>query len=218
MSVAIVTVATGGVYRSFLTEWSRAVRALERKPDEVVIVTDYMTLDVLEAMDRTGARVLQASQEVQHHPQVLINQAIAATSSDWVCKMDVDDIIYPHALNTLHTTDADVHMFGIRVTEPGKEDRVLPAFPIHTADILSTFDNLVFSGSPFRRWVWEHNPFRDMVYEDWAFWIEAAKAGARFHQSTSIDYEYRQHGMNISGRSDDHFWREAVRNIWASAS
>ena len=207
MTVGVVAVAYGDTYRAFLPRWTRAVSMLETPPDAITVVTDNVEdcLNRAQDTDLSSVVFMQASGSFHTHPQVLVNEAIAATGTDWVCKMDADDIIFPHALNAVDTCSADVYMFGIQLS-----GQWLPARHATRADILKTPHNLVFSGSPFRRWVWERSPFRDMICEDWRFWIDAATNGARFYASPNIDYEYVIHGDNITLRVD---MAEAERNV-----
>jgi hypothetical protein len=207
VSVGIVAVAYGDKYRAFLPRWMRAVTMLERQPDRVMIVTDDVPSAIAALGDvyLSSAVFKQAHGTFVNHPQVLVNEAIASVQTEWVCKMDIDDVIFPHALNNLETTDADVYMFGIQLS-----GQWLPARHATRADILKSPHNLVFSGSPFRRWVWEKAHYRDMVCEDWMFWIDAARNGARFHASPDIDYEYVIHGDNITLRTD---MAAAERNV-----
>lgn len=207
MSVGIVAVAYGDKYRAFLPRWMRAVTMLERQPDRVMIVTDDVPSAIAALGDvyLSSAVFKQAQGTFVNHPQVLVNEAIASVQTEWVCKMDIDDVIFPHALNNLDRTDADVYMFGIQLS-----GQWLPARHATRADILKSPHNLVFSGSPFRRWVWEKAHYRDMVCEDWMFWIDAARNGARFHASPDIDYEYVIHGDNITLHTD---MAAAERNV-----
>lgn len=210
MSVGLVAVAHGDKYRAFLPRWMRAVTMLERQPDRVMIVTDDVPSAIASLGDVYLSSVVfkQAHGTFATHPQVLVNEAIASVDTEWVCKMDIDDVIFPHALNNLDRTDADVYMFGIQLS-----GQWLPARHATRADILKSPHNLVFSGSPFRRWVWECAPYRDMVCEDWMFWIDAAKNGARFHASPDIDYEYVIHGDNITLRTDMQAAEQNVRGL-----
>lgn len=211
MSIGLVAVAYGAKYRAFLPRWLRAVTALETKPDRIMVVTDDVPSAIATLGDVYLSRTVfkQAAGTFEHHPQVLVNEAIASVDTEWVCKMDVDDIIFPHALNALdESPDCDVYMFGIQLS-----GKWLPARHATRADILKSPHNLVFSGSPFRRWVWERAPYRDMICEDWAFWIEAARNGARFQASPNIDYEYVIHGDNITLRSDMAAAEERVRGM-----
>ena len=210
MSIGVVAVAHGEKYRAFLPRWMRAMTMLERKPEQIMVVTD----DVPDCIQRLGSANLssvifkQAHGTFRWHPQFLVNEGIEAMQTEWVCKMDVDDIIFPHAFNSLHDCLADVFMFGIQLG-----DHWMPAHHVTAADVLRSQHNLIFSGSPFKRSVWVKAPYRDMICEDWMFWIEAAKNGARFQASPSIDYEYVLHGDNITSRTDMSYWENKVRGM-----
>lgn len=206
MTVALVTVAYGETYRQFLPEWCEQVSRLHREPEQIIIVTD--DVEECEALVDwlPGMGIVLASTEPAVHPQVCVNDAIRETDTEWVCKMDVDDRIYPHALDNLSGCDADVYTFGVRLGVTN-----LPARHVTRGDIIRTPHNLVFSGSPFRRWVWEASPYRDMICEDWRFWVDAARNGARFQASPTIDYEYVIHGDNVSQRGDLSEWETEVR-------
>lgn len=210
MTVGVVAVAYGDTYRAFLPRWMRAMTMLEEKPEQIMVVTD----DVPDCIARLGDVYLssvifkQAHGTFERHPQYLVNEGIASMQTEWVCKMDMDDIIFPHALNNLHDCLADVYMFGIQLN-----DKWLPAHHVTAKDVLRSNYNLIFSGSPFRRWVWEKQPFRDMICEDWMFWIDAAKNGARFQASPNIDYEYVIHGDNITLHTDMEVAENNVRGM-----
>ncbi len=210
MSVGVVAVAYGDTYRAFLPRWMRAMTALEQKPQQIMVVTD----DVPDCIARLGGANLssvifkQAHGTFEKHPQYLVNEGVAALQTDWVCKMDMDDIIFPHAFNGLHDCLADVYMFGIQLGE-----KWLPAHHVTAKDVLRSQHNVIFSGSPFRRWVWEKQPYRDMICEDWMFWIDAAKNGARFQASPNIDYEYVIHGDNITLHTDMEVAENNVRGM-----
>lgn len=211
MSIAVVTVAIGDDYVPFLEPWSEAISRLRRKPDEIVIVTDNVELAELCIHWLPNTSIIRPTTVPVHHPQVCVNDAIATTTSEWVCKMDVDDLIYPHALDTVESLDADVYMFGMRLNQVS-----LPARHVTRMDVIKTPHNLVFSCSPFRRWLWERAPYEDMIAEDWRFWIDAARNGARFYASPTIDYRYTLHGGNITMRTDTKYWDEQVREYQRS--
>jgi len=210
VSVAVVTVAVGDAYQARLPEWARAVAALDRQPDEVIIAVDDLPGRIINELELIlrDFWIVPSERAWRHHPQVLINEAIAVSESEWICKMDADDLILPHALTPLNDLDADVLMFGI---SHGGQDLQLQG--VTAEAILTRQANLVFSGSPFRRRLWETNRFRDMIYEDWAFWIGCAEQGARFHPSGTIDYIYTIHDGQISARSDSAYWASVVRSL-----
>lgn len=202
MTIGVVTVAHGDRYRAFLPEWASAVAALERQPDAITIVTDDVSCPRLAiACDMLGSDcvAVESMTRFERHPQILANEAIAITRTDWICKMDADDLIYRHALNYLDDWPADVCMFGINVNA----ERNLVPSPVTAEQILASPHNLLFAGSPFRRALWAKTPgFQDIVYDDWAFWRSCAKAGATFLPTGTIDYFYRLHGDNSSTNVD----------------
>lgn len=210
MSVAVVTVAVGSEYQARLPAWAKAVAALDRQPDEVIVAVDDLPDRLINELTLILGEfwLVPSDREWLHHPQVLVNDAILVADSEWICKMDVDDLILPHALTPLDDIDGDVFMFGIR---HGGRDLVWSGV---TSELIRTRQgNLVFSGSPFRRSFWEGNEFRDMIFEDWAFWIGCADRGARFVSSGRVDYIYSQHEGQISARSDTAYWTSVVRSL-----
>lgn len=208
MTIAIVTSVYGDEYLAFLPGWAQAVAALDRKPDSIAIAyngqaSEYQAavndlLDVTWVADLRPYRV---------HPQVRVNAAIAATQDDWIVKMDVDDRLLPHALSGWEDADADVVNFGYTVGA-----MQLPSRQVSASEMLRKAGNSIGSGSPFRRWVWEQNPFEDRAYDDWVFWIKAARAGARFTATGRVDYTYTQHAGQITHRLDH---TEAHREVVA---
>lgn len=209
MSIGVITVAYGDKYRGFLPRWVEAINSLHTKPEQVTIVTDDMTDAAMQAADvESLLTIVGAKGEHVHHPQVYANQAVEATDTDWICKMDVDDIIYSHAFDRLAEADCDVWMFGISY-----QTQTMLAPSVNSQTILDSPHNLVFSGSPYRKWVTEKARYRDMIYEDWMFWIDCAAQNARFQPSGTIDYEYVMHDDNISSRADDHYWKQVVRRL-----
>jgi glycosyltransferase involved in cell wall biosynthesis len=209
-TVGIVTVAVGEKYLSFLPEWLQAVRNLEKQPDQITIISDRI-IQIDQYTSNVPLLLISSNTQWNHHPQVLINEAIESTHTDWICKMDADDLIYPHALNDW-SPEADVIMFGITLNRDGQKQSLLPA-PFTDKTILESEQNLIFSGSPFRKKLWENNKFHDMIFEDWAFWIGCAKQKARFIPTGRSDYYYNLGDHNISNGVDEHHWAEIVRSM-----
>ena len=199
VSVGIVTSCYGAKYHGFLDDWSSAILDLNTQPDWITIVHDGVDLDIQRAIDRRLDIDWIEDTLTAHrlHPQVHVNQAIAQTFTDWILKVDVDDQLMPHALDGWQDTQADVVSFGYRIDLADH-----PSRPVTAEEMLAKLDNPIGSCSPFRRWVWETNRFRDILYDDWAFWIEAARAGAVFTNTGRVDYRYRSHPEQISRRID----------------
>lgn len=212
MSVGVVAVAVGDEYQGYVVEWAEAVAALNRHADAVRVVVDTIS----PALERDISAVLPIAQIVRSthkwdvHPQVLANDGIATMYTDWICKLDIDDLILPHAFDPIDETTADVLAFGISIN--GERD--YKPNGLSTSKVRDSPNNLLYAGSPFRRWVWERSSgFRDMVFDDWAFWREAAANGATFEPSGTVDYIYRLHGTNASLNCDDSLERQRVFEV-----
>lgn len=204
--IGIVSVAVRD-YTQYLPAWATAVAALNTQPSAITIVTDATDTAHIDSL-LPGINWITPTRTWQHHPQVLVNEAIQHTNTDWICKMDADDLIYPHAFDQLDGHPTDILSFGILAG-----DRQLHPQPVTAGLILATDHNLLFSGSPYRRWVWEAAPYRDMIYEDWAFWIDAARNKARFAPTGTIDYQYAIHPGQVSETADKEHWHQEVRRI-----
>lgn len=208
VSIGIITVAHGDTYRAQLAGWVTAVNMLETQADAVIVVTDDTADAALRLKNlRATYEIMKASGTHRHHPQLYANQAMHAIDTDWICKMDADDRILPHAFNNM-PDDCDVLMFGIT----HQNTHLIPA-PTSAQEILNSPHNQVFSGSPYRKWLRNAAHYRDMIYEDWMFWIDCAKQNARFQPTGTVDYEYVMHGQNISSRADDSYWRAVVESL-----
>lgn len=201
-TVGLVTVAHGDRYRAYLPEWARAVTELDRQPEAITVIVDRLDCDhVKEASDTLGDSlvVIEISSFNGRTPHVLANEAIRFTMTDWICRLDVDDLIYPHAFTPLDSWHADVCCFGLNMN--GHHGLIPPR--ITAADVLRSPHNLLFAGSPFRRDLWQRTPgFQDIAYNDWAFWRACARVGATFLPTDTIDYFYRLDGENTSSKVD----------------
>ena len=201
MSVALITVAVGADFQKFLPQWANAASQLETTPDEIIIVGDPLPEQIRDAIDMHLPRWIwmRGKGSWKRHPQILANEAIAFSRSEWICKIDADDLILPHALNPLENWEADVCMFGISVNG---ERNLIPQ-PLTARQLLASPHNPLFAGSPFRRAIWQQTPgFQDMIYDDWAFWRGCARDCATFLPSGTIDYLYRLHEDNSSMKAD----------------
>lgn len=189
MSIGLITVAYGEMYRNLLPEWVNAVNSLSTAPEIISIVTDNLVDATMKAFELEHPFItIQADDTHKHHPQVYANQAIEAIDTTWICRMDVDDKIYPHAFNELEQCETDVYCFGISING----ERNLHPQNVTASEILKSSHNLLFAGSPFRREAWKNTMgYQDMLYDDWRFWRDLAETGATFTPSGTIDYEYR---------------------------
>lgn len=210
MTIGICTVAYGTTYHDFLPRWAQAVAALERQPNVITIAHDGVPDDIRDQV-RDLLNVLWVEDRTVEHdlqPQVHVNAAIALTHADWIVKLDADDVILPHALNGVPDCTADVLNFGYRVREADHVSQRVTA-----EQVLRKTNNALSSASPFRRWLWERNKFRDLLFDDWAFWIEAARVGATFDATGRVDYIYSVHDQQLTRRHDQRAARALIDEL-----
>lgn len=200
-TIGIVTVVVGDQYLSRLPRWAESIAALERQPDDIIIVTNDITSSHLMELPEIlpAFRVMHSDTKWVHHPQILANDGIRNLNTEWVCKLDADDALLPHAFNALDECEADIYMFGLTING---EYEMVPAL-VTSEQVLKSTYNPLFAASPFRKSIWERTPgFQDMVYDDWAFWRQAARQHATFAASTRADYVYHLYGENASVKCD----------------
>ena len=196
-TVAVVSSCTTATYWPFLVPWAQRVAALTRTPDEIVVATDapeYARAAVDELLD---VQWVTPTRTWVHHAAYLVNDAIERTTSEWIAKLDIDDLALPGYLDGIDNTDADVYCVGYRYMN---HDHVVADWPAES--ILRMGNNPLASCSPFRRWLWQLQEWPDALFDDWVFWVRAAKAGAKFHSSKTIGYEYVAHPNQATKRGD----------------
>lgn len=209
MSIGVVTSCYGPDYYGFLDRWSAALLELHTEPDWVTIVHDGIPERLMKLLDRRLHPMwIFDNHPVKLHPQVHVNTAIEITFTDWIIKADVDDLLLPHALDGWSDSPADVVNFGYRIGENDHVSRV-----VAPEVLLQKTDNPLGSCSPFRRWVWEANQFQDLLFDDWGFWIKAARAGAVFDATNRVDYIYSVHPQQMTRRHDNQQALEEIRAL-----
>lgn len=214
VSVSLATVVIGSAYHKFVENWCHAVRRLNTLPEQVLIVTDKPE-SVRRAAGDLPITIVKRTGGFKYHPVSLLDGPIRDLSSEWICKMDIDDRIRPQAFDQLGQTSEDVYIFGIKYQGPtsGTEPIEILAPKSCAKEILERRTNPVSSGSPYRRWLLAGARYRDMIYEDWAFWIDCAKQNAKFKSSVTIDYDYFRHQHNLTSTTEDAFWRRQVMRL-----
>jgi glycosyltransferase involved in cell wall biosynthesis len=186
-TIAVVASCVNEPYHYFINQWKQSIGKLERRPDEVIIATDLVN-EVTQSDDCILVPI--KNKPKSGNWTVAVNDAIAHSQSDWISKIDIDDLILPHALNEIDSCEADVYCFGIEID--GQKRLAEPN------GLLEQPDPKIFSNSVYRRWVWEKNPYQDIFCEDALFWYLAACENAVFAASTKVDYIYGRHSSQIT--------------------
>lgn len=139
------------------------------------------------------------------------NSAASAATADWLCFLDADDELAPGYLNAMRRAMLSVDSRALlipRVQYVRGRNRDRPKFPAWRpgADGESLQDGnwLVIGTLIQRQLFWEVGGFEEWpMYEDWALWARAWKAGAQLVQVPDAVYiAHRQRGSrNVAGEN-----------------
>jgi hypothetical protein len=183
MDIAIVTGAFGG-YGRWLVQWAGYVAALDPSPAEAVAVLGYRhgatSADIRLAREiLPGLRIVKASR--LRHMGSVRNVAAAATHTEWVQWLSIDDGILPDAIAACErpAQRADWLCTGWLTRGLGqREMRHRSPLPAEMARRRGR--GFVIGHSPFRRWLWERSAYPAHNYPNAPFLAAAVEAGARF--------------------------------------
>lgn len=190
------TVTTvGGSYSRYITEWADRIVAQTRRPDRIVIV-DNGTNDphlVVEAADRLDAHLTVLPWTVNYGRAR--NIGIAATGTEWVHHADVDDLLYPHAIEETHSYMYDADVIGWGWDRTGHTRRLTRLYGTHQGNATLVSPGPASGLSPFRRRLWEQRPYRDDMPAAWdtSLWRGFGHLNARFVGTTRPMFAYRYH-------------------------
>ena len=107
-SIGVVGICHG--YPEKINGWVAAVRDLQTKPDEIVLVL-WTGIDKTE-LDLDGIKVIDWNGDFEYSN--MMNFAIENCQTDWIAWIGIDDRYRPWALNKLKETDADVLALGFQ--------------------------------------------------------------------------------------------------------
>ncbi len=202
MTSHAVTTTVGGTYSRYVADWADSISAQTVQPDQVVIV-DNRSDDpdtVRKAANRLGAELVVLDRQVNWGRAR--NIAIARTSTVWVQHFDVDDTMYPHALEETFQVIADQPETDVVQWGWDKDWGTRPHQrlyrPYDGTEILNVGPKAA-GVSPFRRALWEQAPYDDLLEGAWdtGLWLGFAHLGARFRPTSQPCFRYRQHRDSI---------------------
>jgi FkbM family methyltransferase len=196
----IVTVSFG--YNHFLREWALAVKNLNSQPKEIIIGIDEIDSQTKKFVEEslTNLRWIYLKKRNYKHFGPYFNEVIKFVTTDWVCKIDADDLIHQDAYDNLDEIQSDIYAFGC--TDSESNDISLASPNLTPLKVLYSNYNLLSSLSPFRKSVWEKNQFKDFYFDDWIFWIDAGREGSTFSSSSISNYTYRNHSEQATKKID----------------
>jgi len=191
--VTIITAIYGDKYDQYIEGWSEAIDNLTIKPKRIICASDRLR------NIRAERIVSQPAPGWVWKSPWYWNSAAEMSDTEWIWVLDIDDRIKPNALENLIEQTCDIWLVGIDIN--GTENYLPPRL---TNEQIAASEHCYFCcGSPIRRSWWQHNPYRDLAFTDWAMWRTSAKMGARFEWADKVGYYYRKDFDNsMSGWAD----------------
>jgi hypothetical protein len=202
-SVAVLGAVWGEKYRAHLPEWFAAIDNLEVKPAQVIVAT---LPDEVHFLDKYLCEIA-----ICEHPNIERMTEAAATmaKTTWLSPCGIDDRYQPEAFNDLPDMADDVGVVSVGVITTGGQ--MISARPIE--NMLNRDSCGVLGTSYIRRSLWEQIGGYDERYiiSDWALWLKAAKAGAKFWVSSRFTHVI---DIDSPGRLSSNGWSgEAYRQL-----
>jgi hypothetical protein len=162
---------------------------------------------------------------VDHHRAGIgrmLNQLAKSADADWLARLDDDDLLMPHHLETLaHASEHGDVVYSWCDLAPRLSEGQSPPLPavLGASGWMpnQTFDaeklrkrNYIPATTLIRKSLWEtvggwtlpgwgvrEAPRTPEAAEDWDFWLRALDAGARFVCVPEVTWTYRYHGENV---------------------
>lgn len=186
MDIGIVTIAFNG-YGRFLVPWCKSICELYSSVSTATValgknhgVTDEILrearetiyLDVIEAPDLETMGSLR-------------NLAVEATDTEWIQYLSIDDIILPWAIEEYerYSNRSDFICISWQSEATWKNAGRLTHTPKTPIEVAKTHKGFINNQSPYRRWIWERNPYMNHNYPNAPFIAGAVELGARFSKT-----------------------------------
>lgn len=186
MRVSIPVAVWGATFGSFLEGWWDAVEAMTRKPDEIVI--GYENPDMAGAYDSIrrlpGVDVIGVVLEEDGFTERW-NEVMRACTGDWIAPVCVDDRVLPDALAEIDAADeAGAELLVDSIAWKYRGDVWRGHWDPEAIGRVLTLPG----AAPFKRSLFERvGGFKPWLYSsDWAFYMDAAVAGAKTYQANTI--------------------------------
>ena len=164
-TITIATANWGGYWEKYGDRWTEAILKLDPFPTRVIVASDVPI--------KTDFEVVICETKSLGPMR---NAAIDATDTEWFVPSDLDDLPLPNYIKDLKQ-DCEIHAFcykyggDVHGYKPSLWDS---AFSVDCA-------NPIGSCSAYKTEWAKRVRYRDIGWEDWAFWLDMKKAGARAH-------------------------------------
>jgi glycosyltransferase involved in cell wall biosynthesis len=195
----------------WIAEALESVLAQTSPPDAVIVIDDGSTDDTVAQIERFGDAV-RLVRQANAGCAAAFNRGFAETSANFVALCPADDIWEPQKLEwqrevLAENPDLDV-VFG-RARYFGESDADYPQPRVAGLQEPSEFWRIMFEhnvipdpSAVVRRALHQRlGGYRDLIGEDYEFWLRALAAGARFYFDPRLVVKLRLHDSNLSSRA-----------------
>lgn len=186
-TISVVSAIWGSGYGQFLDRWWHSVIALERQPDQIVIITDKDNSHLINMNAPSGYgadfKLIVLDNDLSFNDYW--DAAFRECNMNWIVTCCIDDVFMPEALNDIDRADAEgceLVADGVRFTD---QARVWKGY----WNAVEIFHSMTMPGAaPMRKDLYERvGGFPKQIYwSDWAFYMICAKTGVRVFQSDLI--------------------------------
>lgn len=202
MSVTVGTANWNGFWGKYGAAWTDRVKAMSPAPDRVIVASD-------EPIDTEFEVVICPTKSLGP----MRNAAIDATDTDWFVPSDLDDLPLPNYVANLYE-DCEIHSFCLSLNNCTHGYR---PHEWETAFSVSTANPLVSCSAYKTDWA-KRIRYRDIGWEDWAFWLDMKKAGARVHFDKTVRYIYNRPPGSLSQtdvtRKELEIRQMKIKGVW----
>jgi glycosyltransferase involved in cell wall biosynthesis len=184
--ISVATAAWGLEFAQFVPGWWDAIRAMTRKPDQIVIGYENPDLASLSASvpDDLGIDILGFVLEPGGFTNYW-NQVMRACNGDWIAVCCIDDRFLPDALVEVQAAeDAGAELLVDSIQWKYRGDVWTGYWDASVIGRVLTLPG----AAPFRRSLFDRvGGFREDIYSsDWAFYMDAAKENVVTYQASTV--------------------------------
>jgi hypothetical protein len=186
-TISVVSAIWGLEYRQFVDRWWHSVVALERTPDQIVVITDEDNFDFIQSSKPSGyevaLKIVPLDNETTFHGYW--DTAFRGGDMDWIVGLAIDDVFVSEALNDIDRADEE----GCELVSDGCRFTDQPRIWKGYWNPVEMFHSMTMPGAaPMRKDMYERLggfPW-EIYWSDWAFYMVCAKAGVKVFQSDLI--------------------------------